>query len=967
MLAAACSHFLEPSQVTGNSGPNGTLIVRIGGEERTLVPGEGELAELVYQLTISRSNTIAFSGTFVSPAEYNLEPGNWTLMAEAYSGDNLVATVTKEVNIVAGQTTQTRLTLLPAYTADAAGTFNYTISYPASEDPTNAIGYTNATLILRPLDQQNSGSVLIDLLADKEGTLDLPPGCYIMTINITSTRQIEGNPLSVNRVEAVYIYPRLATEAVFVFASADFIAYVRLAGTAVVYNFDGMSENTGFTPVRVSAFDDNNHFIEEGAITPNNSQYEWELFVPSFRLSRGNLDSVYFSFTAASNDNPERTIDSFWQSGAVYYPHGNPSVSLSMRTKAADIGSELPGTGGSIDFSSDVVIDDRLDFTISNPVNYGLIADTVRVNSPSVSVQPNITSENGKIYVDLIPPPGVLRVYANFFHLKGTALFNIENPFGFVPVTIEAFEPGEEGEILIASAPVTGAYNNYTWEIPISADYVWRSASKKCRLLITLQADELETVWEAFVNIDELTADTDIVPPISINNLIEGTLLILQAFGTGGGAQNGVNRSFVELYNGTNQAIDLGEYSLYFANGTRGLPKATQDGPWSKINLSGSIPALGSYLILGPDNGGASTRYTIAAGYGDINNNSFILGNRSFKVALVKSTTVLTDAIQNPFDIDGNGAKVAGYIDMVGAANDISNATNPDQILGFETAPSRNSGSEAVRRKNLIDTNNNSTDFIAARYASGGLTDEEVEARRPRNSSDGAWNPFTAPLPPPAGTEMLMILQANNRGNDNGGFPKSLVELYNNTNVAINLDTGNYYLHIGSNGTPGWTHAIKLTGTVPARSSYLVVTNNSGDFNPDIGAQTHNPPIPSLPVADQEADFVIANTNFKVAVFKNQSAILTIANPFGDASLSLDYVDMLGAGNATGFETATATSSRPQIARRTSLTDTNNNSNDFGQYDTRSANWATNEPNISKYWPRNSDAGPWNPITGEDM
>ena len=79
---------------------------------------------------------------------------------------------------------------------------------------------------------------------------------------------------------------------------------------------------------------------------------------------------------------------------------------------------------------------------------------------------------------------------------------------------------------------------------------------------------------------------------------------------------------------------------------------------------------------------------------------------------------------------------------MVGAANDMASATNPDNIYGFETAPARCSASEAVRRKDLTDTDNNSVDFIAARYASGGLTDDEVAAQKPRNSKIGKWNPF---------------------------------------------------------------------------------------------------------------------------------------------------------------------------------------------------------------------------------
>jgi hypothetical protein len=219
-------------------------------------------------------------------------------------------------------------------------------------------------------------------------------------------------------------------------------------------------------------------------------------------------------------------------------------------------------------------------------------------------------------------------------------------------------------------------------------------------------------------------------------------VLILQAYGSSATAA-GVSHSFVELYNATDKTIPLSGYTLHYADGIRGTG-ITQDAPWKTIPLTGTIPAKASYLILGPRQS-STARYQIADNYGDINNSNFTLSNRSFKVALIYGTDSLS--VQNPFNTNGKRAKVDGYIDMVGAANDLT-ASNPDNIFGYETAPARNFASEAVRRKNLIDTDNNSIDFIAARYAVDGLTDEEVELRRPRNTSAGSWEPFeTAPGP----------------------------------------------------------------------------------------------------------------------------------------------------------------------------------------------------------------------------
>jgi len=107
---------------------------------------------------------------------------------------------------------------------------------------------------------------------------------------------------------------------------------------------------------------------------------------------------------------------------------------------------------------------------------------------------------------------------------------------------------------------------------------------------------------------------------------------------------------------------------------------------------------------------------------------------------------------------------------------------------------------------------------------------------------------------------------------------------------------------------------------------------------------------------------------------KNQSTLLTVDNPFGDTSLTANYVDLLGVGTANACEggTAGAAGSQPQGPRRKSLVDTNVNSDDFVQVDYRGL-WnndgtlgTARMPNtdLHKYWPRNHSAGVWNPITG---
>ncbi|MCL2186604.1 MAG: lamin tail domain-containing protein [Treponema sp.] len=456
-------------------------------------------------------------------------------------------------------------------------------------------------------------------------------------------------------------------------------------------------------------------------------------------------------------------------------------------------------------------------------------------------------------------------------------------------------------------------------------------------------------------------------PEINTSQLA-GKLLILQAYGSSSTAA-GATHSFVELYNTTETAINLNGINLYYADGERGTD-VTEDWEWVKISLNKTIPAGGSFLILGPNEGSTAARYKIeekhGADYGDINDPDFKLSNRSFKVVLIEGSAALN--MQNPFDVDGNGKKASGYIDMVGALNN-PDASPPDNIFGFETAPARCSASQAVRRKNLSDSNDNSADFIAARYGATSdsgisLTDEEFEVRYPRNSEAGKWNPFAEPEDPPppdnptvigekseyAGE--LLILQAG--ASTDGAITRSFVELYNNTEADIDLNT--FSLQYGTTGT-NWT-VINLTGTIPAKGSYLI-TGLLGEITGDSRLYFEN--------ADQTVDtFNLNNSGFKVALMENQNK-LTVENPFAmTGGTAAKYVDMLGAYNnnassVDAFETTAFTQiSKQAAARRKSLTDNDNNSTDFERIDYRTS--GITDTKLAQVRPRYSADGEWSPI-----
>jgi len=475
-------------------------------------------------------------------------------------------------------------------------------------------------------------------------------------------------------------------------------------------------------------------------------------------------------------------------------------------------------------------------------------------------------------------------------------------------------------------------------------------------------------------------------------------LLILQV---GAATDGNIQRSFVELYNDSESPVNLNGYSLQYAQGTRVSVVAnqpntsTEDGAWHKIDLTGIVPPKHSFLILGDadlSNGSAPLPNPAlkfeSVNYGDLYVQGFVISNRSFKVALLSVTTMLTSAIQNPFDIDGKGTKTAGYIDMVGAVNTVGE----DKINGFETKPVTDLNKQTGQRRTFLDdTDNNATDFARATYLNA--TPDNFEKWRPKNLAFGPWNPITGlkDIKEPEGNDpivagtpdalagRLLILQAYGATNGASGASHSFVELYNTTDASINLRGITLYYAdgttVGSGSLPNtnttdlnW-RAIPLSGTLPAKTSFLIlgprqnlsgrlqIKDNYGDIN--------------------SAFFTLNNRTLKVALIRNKNSDLTQPNPFnmdGAGAKAEGYIDMLGAaidyadnGSARdrifGFETAPAQNEVSAALRRHSLVDTDNNSKDFVTIPYTIG--GINNEQLEILRPKNRVYGAWDAFTGE--
>ncbi|MDR1099716.1 MAG: lamin tail domain-containing protein, partial [Treponema sp.] len=434
-----------------------------------------------------------------------------------------------------------------------------------------------------------------------------------------------------------------------------------------------------------------------------------------------------------------------------------------------------------------------------------------------------------------------------------------------------------------------------------------------------------------------------------------GSVLIFQVYGSGTATDGAVSHNFIELYNTTAAAINLAGYSVQYAE---------EGTTWDKHDLTGTIPAFGSFLILGNNNNtGGRLQLNVAAEHTTADQawTGRIINNQKFKIVLMQSTDFLT--VADPFTGGADGTPVAGYMDMIGAVNGGSEALD-----AYETAKANViSKQKAARRKNLTDTNNNAVDFESIDYRSSGITNEQIPLYRPRNTAAGSWDPASPP------TERLMIFQVYGPGNSDdpdgvftdGAISHSFIELYNNTAASINLS--GYSIQYSEGGT-AWTK-LDLTGAVPAHSSFLILGEN------------HNisPRLDLTGQADQAwSSLEISRKRFKIALLSN-TTLLTAANPFTGGTGGepvAGYIDMLGSGDNDGsipidvFETSGAMIPCPTLlskqksARRKNLTDTDNNLVDFESRDFRADRMTADALKI--YRPKNTAYGVWDTVNPTD-
>ncbi len=217
----------------------------------------------------------------------------------------------------------------------------------------------------------------------------------------------------------------------------------------------------------------------------------------------------------------------------------------------------------------------------------------------------------------------------------------------------------------------------------------------------------------------------------SLYSVIEPHVIINQIYGAGDAGL--VTHSFIELYNPTENEIDISGWILHYraSSGENSLF-------WSSFSILDctKIPSHTSYLIrCNPDkNLSATYKVDLSDGANFDAEWNIDINTKGCCVVLCDKTQLI-DPADIVFDNENAMPTLDGYVDMLSVSGNDSSIKPEQQICWYEKASlSVQSKKKGIRRKNFIDTDDNSSDADEANYDKG-----DIEKIRPRSLQDGVW------------------------------------------------------------------------------------------------------------------------------------------------------------------------------------------------------------------------------------
>ncbi|MGI5824288.1 MAG: choice-of-anchor I family protein [Bacillota bacterium] len=322
-----------------------------------------------------------------------------------------------------------------------------------------------------------------------------------------------------------------------------------------------------------------------------------------------------------------------------------------------------------------------------------------------------------------------------------------------------------------------------------------------------------------------------------------GHLIINQIYGGGGKSDTPFSRSFIELYNPTDQEIDLSEYKITYSSNRENSENKHAGSTWQsdgsvavkELNLSGKVGAGQSFLIGCADEA--------------------LEKNQEFLIVLNDEAVDLTwdQVIDNDKSVEIKLLKNDAYVDGV------STRSEGFQNIGEGESPAveKVSKQKSVRRVNFSDTDNNAADFYEIVWNS--LPADEtakqtfISTYKPRSLADGAWTENIEPpadaggsAEPPAADKTYYTEGFENSDNDPGDIDTELLGRYvtgisnKDGGVAeiVSYDQKSNRAYV-VNGATGKLDIVSLNPVTSASSSKLTAETSldiaalTADIDPD--------------------------------------------------------------------------------------------------------------------------------------